>query len=481
MGKFKPYRAEQLMMFPNSIKDYVGEGHLARVVDAVVERLDTADIEEKYSELGQNTYHPKILVKLLFYGYALGERSGRMIARRIETDTAYIYLAQMYQPDFRTINDFRKNHLKELSGYFVEIVRLSQELGLVKVGQINIDGTKIKADAANRLTKDKEGYQEWLKKTEANIQEILAQADQRDAVEDQMYGDQRGDELPEEINTQEKLKKRLEEVIQRFQDEPAASPLGGKERINFTDADARFMKGGNGKIDANYNCQIAVDGNQMIVASEVITQANDRGALKLMVEASEKTLREPVREVAADSGYSSYENYEYLSKSQKVGYVPDQRLMKVRSREYGPYHEENFRYDERNDCYICPEDEKLIRYKERRQDSSYRQWRQVIYRGRTCSECVSKPLCTQQPQRTLARDDRRTLVDQMRKRLLSKEGREKYLQRLYTAEPVFGHLKHILGYRRFLLRTLRKVQGEFRLMCIGHNLKKIHRWWVLAT
>lgn len=473
MAKFKPYVAEQMMLFPNSIRDYVREGHLARVVDAVVERLDTTDIEEKYSELGQNTYHPKILIKLLFYGYALGERSGRMISRRVETDTAYIYLAQMYKPDFRTINDFRKNHLKELSEYFVEIVKLCKELRMVKVGQINIDGTKIRANASNRLTKDKEGYAQWLKKTQSNIQQILEQANQRDAVEDQMYGDQRGDELPEEINTQEKLRKKLQEVMKRFE--------GEKGKINLTDPDAKFMKGGNGKIDTHYNCQIAVDANQMIVASEVITQANDRGALKLMVEASEKTLKEPVREVAADSGYSSYENYEYLSKSQKVGYVPDQRLRKVQSREYGPYHEENFRYDERNDCYICPEGEKLIRYKQRRQDSSYRQWRQVIYRGTTCSECVSKCLCTQQPQRTLARDERRTLVEHMRKRLLSKEGRKKYLQRLYTTEPVFGHLKHILGYRRFLLRTLQKVQGEFRLMCIGHNLKKMHRFMALAT
>ena len=155
--------------------------------------------------------------------------------------------------------------------------------------------------------------------------------------------------------------------------------------------------------------------------------------------------------------------------------------MKVQKGEYSAYHEENFRYDEKNDCYICPEGENLIRYKSRRQDSSYRQWRQVIYRGTTCPECVSQSLCTQQPQRTLARDERRTLVEQMRERLLSKEGRKKYLQRLYTAEPVFGHLKHILGYRRFLLRTLQKVQGEFRLMCIGHNLKKMHRFMALAT
>ena len=129
------------------------ESHLARLVDKVVEQLDTSAIENKYSELGQNTYHPKILIKLLFYGYAVGDRSGRKISCKSETDTAYMYLSQMYKPDFRTVNDFRKKNLTELSGYFVDIVRLCKELGLVSIGQINIDGTKIKANAANRRTK----------------------------------------------------------------------------------------------------------------------------------------------------------------------------------------------------------------------------------------------------------------------------------------------------------------------------------------
>jgi len=118
MARFKPYRLDQLMLLPSSLHDFIPARHLARLVDKVVEKLETASIEDKYSELGQHTYHPKILIKLLFYGYAVGERSGRVIARRCETDTAYMYLAQMYRPDFRTINDFRKNNTGELSEYF---------------------------------------------------------------------------------------------------------------------------------------------------------------------------------------------------------------------------------------------------------------------------------------------------------------------------------------------------------------------------
>ncbi len=189
-----------MLVLPPSVYDFIPKKHLARLIDKVIETLDTTFIEDKYSELGQNTYHTKILIKLLFYGYALGERSGRMIAKRCETDTAYMYLAQMYKPDFRTINDFRKNNIKELCEYFVDIVRMCKELGLVKIGQINIDGTKIKANAANRRTKDKEGYKRWLRKVN-KINKILEEADYIDREEDKIYGDKRGDELPEDIDT----------------------------------------------------------------------------------------------------------------------------------------------------------------------------------------------------------------------------------------------------------------------------------------
>lgn len=473
MAKFKPYLKDQLMLLPNSIDDYVPESHLARLVSRVVEQLNTSDIENKYSELGQNTYHPRILIKLLFYGYAIGERSGRMIARRTETDTAYIYLAQMYKPDFRTINDFRKNHLEELSRYFVDIVRLCKELGMIKIGQINIDGTKMKANAANRLTKKREDYEKWLKKIDQKIKDILEEAGRIDAEEDALYGDTRGDELPEDINSEEKIKEKLARVIGQFKD--------NKEKINLTDQDARFMKGGNGRIDTNYNCQIATDENQLIVGSNVLTEANDRGALQPMVEVVEEALQEPVKELAADSGYSSYDNYEYLAQSKKTGYIPDQNFNRIQRQQYPKYHEENFKYDKGKDGYICPEGKTLIPYKTRRSNTGNRKWRQTIYKASDCQTCQNKRLCTKQPQRTIVREDRRIFLEQMRERLFSPGGREKYKKRLYTTEPVFGNLKHNLGYRYFLLRTLKKVKGEFKLMCIGHNLKKMHCLTVLST
>lgn len=474
MSRFKPYQNKQPMFLPPSIEDYVPSSHLARVVDGVVEALDTKDIENKYSDLGQNTYHPKIVLKLLFYGYATGNRSGRKIAGMCESDTAYMYLAQMYRPDFRTINDFRKNNLAMIKRYFVEIIRMCKELGMVKVGQVSIDGTKIKANAANRRTKTRKGYEKWLKRIEEEIEKMLKQAKEIEEEEDRQYGeDNRGDELPDQINTKERLREEIKEVMKTLNTD--------KEKKNLTDLDARFMKGGNGKIDVNYNGQIAVSEDQIILAAEVINEPNDREALTGTLEQAEANIKEEIAEVVADSGYSSYDNYEYLEMRGKTGYIPDQYLEQKEQGEYekekNRYHTENFLYDKGKDIYLCPEGKELKPYKGRHSNRGVRKRRQIIYKGVACEDCEVRHLCTRQKARTIAREERRELLEEMRERLLSKAGKEKYKKRLHTVEPPFGNIKHNLGYRSFLLRGLEKVAGEFTLMCIGHNLKKMHLKW----
>jgi len=466
MPKFKPYRKDQVMLFPKTIDEYVPQNHLARLICHIVEELDTSSIEDTYSSLGQNTYSPKILIKLLFYGYATGVRSGRKISAKCETDTAYIYLAQMYHPDFRTINDFRKNHMNQLSAYFVAILRICRELGLISVGQVNIDGTKIKANAANRRTKTKEQYQKWLARIDEKIKQILAEAEATDNKEDQLFQDKRGDELSVQIKDQQKLKAKIQQVMEKFQDE--------KEKINLTDPQARFMKDGRYRIDTSYNCQATLSKEQFILANEVITEPSDRKALSVMIEASDQNLGQSIQEVAADAGYSSYDNYEYLDKKHKIGYVPDQNFRKGNAQDK-PYHQDHFTYDAQKDIFLCPEGKLLKLSKIRREGRSYRKFKVKIYKAHDCPACSKKSLCTKARYRTIAIEDRKALLFEMRKRLKTKTGREKYLQRLWTTEPFFGHLKYNLGYRHFFLRSLEKVKGEFSLMCIGYNLKKMHK------
>ena len=466
MARFKPYRLDQPMLLPECLDDYVPAGHLAKLVHGVVEELDTGRIEEKYSDLGQRTYHPKILAKILFYGYAVGERSGRKLASRCETDTAYMYLAQGYRPDFRTINDFRKNNLSELSGYFVEIVRIMRDMGILELGRINIDSTKLKANASRGRSKSEKEYREWLDRVKERVDEMLREAGEVDAEEDRLYGDKRGDELPEDINTDEKMKRKLKEVMKRFK--------GGKKKVNLTDPDAQFVRERHGRIEIGYNCHAAVSENQLIVCGDITEEVNDRKALPGLVEGVEAVLGEVVEEVVADSGYSSYETYEYLAGRGKIGYIPDQGMFCAERFGIGAYDGSRFTYDEPRDEYICPEGHHLRRSSERRAVGG-RKVDQVVYRGVECQSCSKKALCTRDKVRRLTIDRRKILVDEMRARLRSEEGQSKYQKRLHTVEPIFGHIKHNMGFRQFLLRSLEKVRGEFKLICIGYNLKRLNR------
>ncbi|OGO05671.1 MAG: hypothetical protein A2Y60_02170, partial [Chloroflexi bacterium RBG_13_54_9] len=399
MAKFKPERKDQQFLLPPALEDFIPQDHLARVISEIVGGLDTRGIEAKYSHLGQNTYHPKIMLKLLFYGYATGVRSGRKIARACESDTAFMYLAQMRRPDFRTINDFRKNHAQEIETHFVEIVRICRELGMAGAGTIAIDGSKIKANASAKRSKDREGYQEWLERIKGEIADILSEAEETDAAEDQEYGDARGDELPPELVKREDLKARIEEVMRGMDDE-------GK--TNLTDHDARFMKERHGVVRPSYNCQLAVAEGQVIVGADITTRAVDRHELAPMIERTEQNLGQELERVLADSGYASYDNYEYLAARGMDAYIPDQFFDQMKRRstegEKERYHKDNFTYDRKGDLYVCPEGKVLLPRKRRISDRGKVVRKQIIYRGTERPGCSAKEGCTRQKERTFARE-----------------------------------------------------------------------------
>ena len=181
MTKFKSLHESQkplIHLAPESYLEYIGEliphDHLCRMVKEVVFSLDTEPIEAKYSFLGQNSYHPKLLLSVLFYGYATGVRSSRKLSEKCISDHMYIYLMQCYRPDYRTISDFRKNNTREIERYFVDIVRIFSELGYKNVGKIYLDGTKIKGNASSKRTKDRAGFEKWLERLEEEIKVLPA-------------------------------------------------------------------------------------------------------------------------------------------------------------------------------------------------------------------------------------------------------------------------------------------------------------------
>src|SRR5258708_15436612 len=195
-SKFKSIQNDQLFLLPPNIEEFIPEGHLARVISEIVDTFDTRKIEERYSYQGQKSYHPKILIKLWVYGYATGTLSGRKIAMRCETDTAYMYLSSMYRPDFRTINDFRKDNIKSFERYFVAVIKLCRELGMASIGTIALDGTKIRGNASSKEMRDKVMYSQWLKEVEDQLATLNQQADAVNVTEEQVLTNERGDEIP---------------------------------------------------------------------------------------------------------------------------------------------------------------------------------------------------------------------------------------------------------------------------------------------
>ena len=467
MSKFRETNRREEFLLPPSVEDFIPAGHLARLVDEVVSKLDLDPIEQKYSYLGRKGYAPSVLVKIIFYGYAIGERSSRVLARRCETDLAYMFLAEMERPDFRTISDFRKNNLAELKALFRDIVVLCQKMGLGCGGRLFIDGSKILANAAAKRTKDEKKLNEYRVELQKAIDDAFAEAERVDEEEDREYGDRRGDELPEELRKKADRLRKIDEAIRRLKEE-------GEKSINLTDPDAKKMKT-RGGIRPGYKAQAVVTGDGVIVAQDVVCEANDLNQLKPMTELAETVLTEPLSKVIADGGYGTYDNLGYLKERGIDGYLHDFygdiHAFLTGSKEDKEFHRFNFAYDEKADEYICPRCKRLKFRKTRKRGNQTI----LYYEGTECETCPVRPLCTKGEVRTLSLDTRTPLVLEMLEKLRTPEGEAIYKKRMSTIEPVFGNTKFNLGFDRFLLRGHEKVKGEYSLMSIGHNIGKMYQ------
>ncbi len=458
----REYNQDQNLMFPPHILDFLPDDHQAVIINDVVESLDLNCFYKKLSSEGRRAYHPKMMIKILVYAYANQIFSSRKIQAALSESIAFIYLAAWQRPDFRTISDFRKNNLAEFLDIFGQTVDICRRLGMVSLGHLAIDGSKFKANTSDKRTYDQE-------KLEKAIERLVEQAEQIDAKEDQLYGpDSADDQIPDKVRQQKDRLKKLQQIKKQLQD-------SGKEKINATDPDAVFMKTRDG-IKTCYNGQLAVDEkHQIIVAAQVTDQASDTEQLLPMVEHAEKAIGS-VDKLSADSGYSSGENLQQVADKGIDAYIPDANYQgSQRGKQDTPgdeyFSRSCFKRDEQRDCFICPAGKDLyfshfVKTKGKK--------RSRMYRCRDFKTCSLKSRCTK------ARNGRNIILnaydDQfraMRNKLDSAYGKRLYAKRKCIVEPVFGHIKEIMGFSRFLLRGLDKVNGEFFIVCIAHNLRKI--------
>ena len=438
---YRPYEPDQALLMPPALSDWLPEGHLVYFLREVVGELDLSPITDVYEaeERGFPPYHPQMMVAVLLYAYCLGVTSSRKIARRLEEDVAFRVLAANNTPDFRTIAEFRKRHLAALAGLFVQVLRLCQEAGLVNLGHVALDGTKLKANASKHKAMSYERMKREEARLAAEVKALLGQAEDTDEREDAQYGrDKRGDELPGELAFREGRLKRIREAKAALEREvreeakkrereagpgsnspqnpPAkvADPTPAPEaQKNFTDPESRIMLASGEKktFVQGYNCQAVVDRSaQVIVAADVTQEANDKKqAVPLMRQVRTNTGKVPAQ-VSMDAGYFSEETLRAIEAFGVEAFIPTDR------QEHG------------KPLPVAP-------------------------RGR-----IPKAL---------------GVTDRMRRKLQTQRGRGIYAQRKEIVEPVFGQIKQARGFRQFLLRGLVQVQGEWSLICTGHNLLKL--------
>src|SRR6202795_4077317 len=322
---YRTYFPEQDLLLPPPLRTWLKEDHLVYFVSDVVDQLDLSAIHAVYEKekRGQPPYDPRLMTKLLVYGYCTGVFSSRRIQKRIQEDIPFKVLAAGNEPDFRTISDFRKIHLESQKKMFEQVLSLALECGSIKLGKISLDGTKMKANASKHKAMSYGRMNEKQQKLKEEVGQLLEQAEAVDEAEDREYGDRRGDELPEELRRREtrlaKIKEAKKVLQQRARDKAAAEGKSAqkvqpedKDQYNFTDPESRIMKGADGIVQG-YNAQAAVEPTLLLIVGQSVTEAaNDKKQLLPMVELIEQQSGQRPEAILADHGYCSEENLDSL-------------------------------------------------------------------------------------------------------------------------------------------------------------------------
>jgi transposase len=415
---FRSWDVDQGWLLPPSVHELVAANHPSHFVRETVRNdLDLSAILETYQEeRGYPPYHPVMMTALLLYAYTQGVFSSRRIARSCEERVDFMAVTALQKPDFRTINEFRRRHLAALGALFVQVLKLCRRAGLVKLGHVALDGTKIKANASKHKAMSYARMQKAEKELADLVAGWLARAEAEDEAEDEEFGkDRRGDELPDWVkDKQERLrriraaKQALEEEARGAAEEGGSSEPAPKSQRNFTDPDSRIMKTKDG-FEQAYNCQAAVDREHQIIVAATTTQTQNDGAeLVKLLDGIKANAGRQAREISADSGYCSEENLAALNRRRIRGYVATGRQR----------HGANSAVD-RSGKKLGPH------------------------------------------------------AARMKQRLARGGWTSRYRLRKQTVEPVFGQIKEALGFRRFLLRGIDKVRAEWLMVCAAFDLKKL--------
>ena len=441
---FRPWKIDEAQLLPPSVQDYVPRDHVSRLIVSLVrESLDLSAIIGSYrSGLGQPPFDPRMMTALLLHGYASGIYSSRRIARAAVERADFMMIVAGDPPDFRTISEFRRRHLKALAELFVQVLKLAEKAGLVKLGHVALDGTRIKAKASKHKAMSYDRMKKREAELAAEVDRWLKAAEAADAEEDKLYGDKRGDEMPDWVADKQKRLAKIREAKAALEAEakaaaeaerkaraeaeerriaeggkkngktpaPPNTEPDGKAQLNFTDPESRILKTKDGYIQG-YNAQAAVDGaHQIIVAQTLTSSSSDQAQLAPLLDGIRANLGTNPDEVSADAGYCSDANLRTIKRRRIEGYIATGR------QKHGT-------------------------------------------KSATANK-ASRP---------------GSLIARMSTKLKRAGYRSRYRLRKQIVEPVFGQIKQARGFRQFLLRGTEKVSTEWALICTAHNLVKLAR------
>lgn len=472
MAKFKAAPVGQGNLIPSYLEEWIPENHLVYLVNDIVDQLNLSSITEKYSRRGEEAYHPALMLKILFYGYATGIFTSRKLHEALIENIPFRWLSGGLRPDFRTISDFRKDHLADLPKYFVRIVRIASDLGYASLGHVSIDGSKVKANASKHKAMSRDRMKKEIEKLEKEIAEVLEKAQQDDQTDDQpsvLFPQQ--EEVANRTIRLDKIKKMLKELDERKPESESDKPE--KDQINFTDPASRIMDTKTQGVIQGYNPQIAVDAdNGLIVGLKMSNCSNDKQQFEGVLESvKETTGRVPVK-MTADAGYSSANNIKAAEAAGVDAYIADTREAKEAKNRFDKV---NFVYQAEIDAYLCPAG-RLLTLKRVAYENDPNRPTERTYEGQDCKNCEFQTECTKAKsgKRIVNRYEDDAKKEAMHDKVRSDEGKAIYRMRKAIVEPVWGQMKHCQGFRQFHLRSEKKVEGEFVLLAISYNLRKIH-------
>jgi transposase len=484
----------EVWTLPPDIRDLIPSDHICYLVECFVDEMDFSEFEIRYDGSGHPAYHPCIMCKILIQSMLDRVRPSRAIARNVRENIVYMYLAENLQPDFRTISDFRKENEKLIAEVFKNTVKVAKDLGVIGLERLSTDGSMVKASAS----KNNVVLEEVLRVIGEYVNNELKKGIEVDKLEDEHFGNCRGyDQLNEtgkykakavvaryikQVNRDKSddRKKGIEDTVEEALNEFEKDSI---EKVSLTDQESRFMKNKKGTFELAYNAQITVDHKLgIIVANDVCQDRTDMYQLKPQIKLVEENcglLKEGTK-ICADSGYYCGNNIHYLNQKKLDPYIPEQKEVakpKTENIEDDRFDTGNFEYVEKDDEFICPENQRLKFLYEGNEKERKRKYR--LYKGTQCQKCEFSKNCTKRIDgiRHLKiaefSKERKQLADKME----TEEAKKIYGQRKQVVEPAIGNYKENLGFREYLTRGLKSVRNEFNLVCTAANLRKI---WIYS-